>query len=224
MSAIAQTGSVKALTFSALPRFVTSNSATECRVARRPIKWGSMSTGFQRRRQGSTVRRRAAPPDRFQRMKSAENRMQIAMIGLGQMGANMARRFLKAGHSCVVYARQAAAMASRDGEGAVGTASLAELVAKAATPHAICLKNPAVGTSAGIAAHDRDYCLMICGEAATVEDLKPIFASLAPGVGSAERTSGRSGEVVSAGEGFLRCSPHGAGHFLKMATTASNMG
>ena len=73
-----------------------------------------------------------------------------------------------------------------------------------------------VGTSGGIAGLDRGYCLMIGGEAAIVEHLKPIFSALAPGVFSASRTPGRSGEIASAEEGFLHCGPHGAGHFVKM--------
>jgi 6-phosphogluconate dehydrogenase len=73
-----------------------------------------------------------------------------------------------------------------------------------------------VGTSGGVAGQDRGYCLMIGGEPEVVERLKPIFASLAPGIGSAQRTRGRSGDVADAEQGFLHCGPHGAGHFVKM--------
>jgi 6-phosphogluconate dehydrogenase len=73
-----------------------------------------------------------------------------------------------------------------------------------------------VGTSGGVAGQDRGYCLMIGGEAEVVERLQPIFAALAPGVGSAARTRGRSGEVANAEQGFLHCGPSGAGHFVKM--------
>jgi 6-phosphogluconate dehydrogenase len=73
-----------------------------------------------------------------------------------------------------------------------------------------------VGTSGGVAGQDRGYCLMIGGEDDVVERLKPIFAALAPGVSSAPRTRGRSGDVASAEQGFLHCGPSGAGHFVKM--------
>ena len=73
-----------------------------------------------------------------------------------------------------------------------------------------------VGTSGGIAGQDRGYCLMIGGPADVFEHLRPIFASLAPGAGSAARTPGRSGPLANAEQGFLHCGPHGAGHFVKM--------
>ncbi len=73
-----------------------------------------------------------------------------------------------------------------------------------------------VGTSGGVAGQHRGYCLMVGGQPDVVERLKPIFSALAPGVGAAARTPGRSGEVASAEQGFLHCGPHGAGHFVKM--------
>jgi 6-phosphogluconate dehydrogenase len=73
-----------------------------------------------------------------------------------------------------------------------------------------------VGTSGGIAGEERGYCLMIGGEADVVEQLKPVFRSLAPGVDSAPRTRGRDGAATDAEHGFLHCGGHGAGHFVKM--------
>ena len=73
-----------------------------------------------------------------------------------------------------------------------------------------------VGTSGGVAGLDRGSCLMIGGEAAIVQTLRPIFSALAPGVGAAPRTPGRDGDVAGAEEGYLHCGPHGAGHFVKM--------
>src|SRR5258706_1659295 len=73
-----------------------------------------------------------------------------------------------------------------------------------------------VGTSGGVAGQDRGYCLMIGGEPDVVGHLKPVFSALAPGVGSAARSPGRSGAATPAEEGFLHCGPHGAGHFVKM--------
>jgi len=57
---------------------------------------------------------------------------------------------------------------------------------------------------------------MIGGEDDIVERLDPIFATLAPGVETAERTPGRSGEPSRAEQGYLHCGPNGAGHFTKM--------
>jgi len=73
-----------------------------------------------------------------------------------------------------------------------------------------------VGTSGGVAGERRGYCLTIGGDEAIVRHLTPVFSALAPGVGTAARTPGRSGAVVSAEEGFLHCGPSGAGHFVKM--------
>ncbi|HZO06223.1 MAG TPA: decarboxylating 6-phosphogluconate dehydrogenase, partial [Solirubrobacterales bacterium] len=72
------------------------------------------------------------------------------------------------------------------------------------------------GTSGGVFGLERGYCLMIGGPDGAVERLDSIFASLAPGVESAERTPGRSGEVTPAENGYLHCGPNGAGHFVKM--------
>ncbi len=73
-----------------------------------------------------------------------------------------------------------------------------------------------VGTSGGVWGLDRGYCQMIGGEPAVVKRLDPIFAALAPGVGSAPRSPGREGSVASAENGYLHCGPAGGGHFVKM--------
>jgi 6-phosphogluconate dehydrogenase len=73
-----------------------------------------------------------------------------------------------------------------------------------------------VGTSGGVWGAERGFCLMIGGEKDVVDRLGPIFASIAPGVGSAERTPGRTGEPTPAEQGYLHCGPNGAGHFVKM--------
>jgi 6-phosphogluconate dehydrogenase len=69
--------------------------------------------------------------------------MQIGMIGLGRMGANMTRRLIKGGHECVVYNRNPAPTRELEGQGAVGTESLEALVARLATPRALWLMVPA---------------------------------------------------------------------------------
>jgi 6-phosphogluconate dehydrogenase len=72
------------------------------------------------------------------------------------------------------------------------------------------------GTSGGVWGLERGYCLMIGGEDAVVQRLDPIFATLAPGVGTIERTAGRTGPPTTAEQGYLHCGPNGAGHFVKM--------
>ena len=69
--------------------------------------------------------------------------MQLGMIGLGRMGANMVRRLIKKGHNCVVFDRSPKAVEELVKEKATGTASLAELVEKLAEPRAIWLMVPA---------------------------------------------------------------------------------
>ena len=69
--------------------------------------------------------------------------MQLAMIGLGRMGANMVRRLMRGGHACVVYDRSAAAVAAMVAEGATGCTSLADLVSKLTPPRAVWVMVPA---------------------------------------------------------------------------------
>src|ERR1700677_909823 len=69
--------------------------------------------------------------------------MELGMIGLGRMGANMVRRLTKAGHKCVVYDLHADAVQALVKEGAVGTASLEELVGKLQAPRAVWMMVPA---------------------------------------------------------------------------------
>ena len=69
--------------------------------------------------------------------------MQLGMIGLGRMGANMVRRLMAGGHSCVVFDRTPQAVETMVAEGATGSASLAELVERLATPRGICIMLPA---------------------------------------------------------------------------------
>ena len=69
--------------------------------------------------------------------------MQLGMIGLGRMGANMVRRLLKGGHECVVFDMSAQAVAGMVKEKATGAASLGELIQKMAKPRAVWLMVPA---------------------------------------------------------------------------------
>ena len=69
--------------------------------------------------------------------------MQLGMIGLGRMGANMVRRLQKNGHQCVVYDRSADSVKQLTGEGATGSTSLDDFVKKLNKPRAIWLMVPA---------------------------------------------------------------------------------
>jgi 6-phosphogluconate dehydrogenase len=69
--------------------------------------------------------------------------MQIGMIGLGRMGANMVRRLLRDGHECVVNDRNPEAVQGLENEGAIGAASLDAFIAKLKPPRAIWLMIPA---------------------------------------------------------------------------------
>jgi len=69
--------------------------------------------------------------------------MQLGMIGLGRMGANMVRRLLNGGHQCVVFDRSPQAVTELAQEKAVGTSSLADLVKNLEKPRAVWLMVPA---------------------------------------------------------------------------------
>ena len=190
--------------------------------------------------------------------------MQIAMVGLGRMGANMVRRLIKGGHECVVYDRSQDAVSALAKEGATPSTSLEDMCGKMTTPRAVWLMVPAgvvettlndlekhlekgdividggnsyyiddirhskrlkedglkwvdCGTSGGVFGLDRGYCLMIGGDKDAVDYLDPIFKTLAPGIGSIDRTPGREKAAKSTAEdGYLHCGPAGAGHFVKM--------
>jgi len=77
--------------------------------------------------------------------------MQLGMIGLGRMGANMVRRLRSGGHACVVFDRAPSAVRDLAGEGATGASSLADFAAKLATPRAVWLMVPAAAVDATIA-------------------------------------------------------------------------
>jgi 6-phosphogluconate dehydrogenase len=69
--------------------------------------------------------------------------MQLGMIGLGRMGANIVRRLMRAGHNCVVFDRDPAAAEALSGEGAQVAATLLELAQKLAVPRAVWVMVPA---------------------------------------------------------------------------------
>ncbi|OKH43740.1 6-phosphogluconate dehydrogenase (decarboxylating) [Calothrix sp. HK-06] len=190
--------------------------------------------------------------------------MQLGIIGLGRMGANIARRLIRHGHDCVVFNRSPEKVKQLAEEGAKAAYTLDDFVAKLDTPRAIWLMVPAgeptekiidelveklrvgdilidggnsyyiddirrakklnpqgihyvdVGTSGGVWGLERGYCMMIGGSKEAVEHLDPIFKTLAPGIGTTERTPGRTQAISTAEQGYLHCGSNGAGHFVKM--------
>jgi len=77
--------------------------------------------------------------------------MQLGMIGLGRMGANMVRRLSKGGQSCVVFDLNPANVKQMAGEGATGSSSVADFVAKLSAPRAIWMMVPAAAVDSMIA-------------------------------------------------------------------------
>ena len=69
--------------------------------------------------------------------------MQLGMIGLGRMGANMVRRLLDGGHQCVVFDRSPEAVDALAAAGALGVASVPELATRLTKPRAVWLMVPA---------------------------------------------------------------------------------
>src|SRR5215813_8090785 len=72
-----------------------------------------------------------------------EESMQLGMIGLGRMGANMVRRLLRGGHECVVFDMSPKSVEDLVKENAIGASSLAAFVKNLAAPRAIWLMVPA---------------------------------------------------------------------------------
>lgn len=97
--------------------------------------------------------------------------MQLGMIGLGRMGANMVRRHLERGDILID-----------------GTSYYVDDIRRARELAPKGIHYLDVGTSGGVWGLERGYCMMIGGEAAVVRHLDPIFAQLAPGRGDIPRT------------------------------------
>lgn len=190
--------------------------------------------------------------------------MQIGIIGLGRMGANIARRLMQGGHDVVGWDRGPAAIEAVAADGAMAAASIEDMAGKLAAPRVFWVMLPAgepteqavamlgriaasgdividggntfykddirrakalaargvdyvdVGTSGGVWGLERGYCMMIGGREETVRWLDPIFATLAPGLGTIPRTPGREGADDRAERGYVHVGPAGSGHFVKM--------
>jgi 6-phosphogluconate dehydrogenase len=112
--------------------------------------------------------------------------VQLGMIGLGRMGANMVRRLLKGGHQCVVYNNTPEPVAELVKEKAVGTATLAEFVAKLTKPRAVWLMVPAAAvdeTIAGLLPHlERGDILIDGGNSYYIDDIRRAKELSAKGV------------------------------------------
>src|SRR6266581_3417036 len=102
--------------------------------------------------------------------------MQLGMVGLGRMGANMVRRLIRNGHKCVVFDRSPQAVSQLVEEKAAGAASLADLVKNLEKPRAIWLMVPAAvvdETIAGLAPQlDPDDILIDGGNSYYVDDIR----------------------------------------------------
>jgi len=102
--------------------------------------------------------------------------MQLGMIGLGRMGANMVRRLMKAGHECVVWDMNAASVKGLADEGAKGAGSIDDFVAKLSPPRAVWLMVPAgvVDTSIGQLAPklQKDDVLIDGGNSYYIDDIR----------------------------------------------------
>jgi 6-phosphogluconate dehydrogenase len=73
-----------------------------------------------------------------------------------------------------------------------------------------------VGTSGGVWGLERGYCMMIGGPSDIVDHLDPILRTLAPGMGTVERTTERHNRDPRPEQGYMYCGPAGSGHFVKM--------
>jgi 6-phosphogluconate dehydrogenase len=102
--------------------------------------------------------------------------MQLGMIGLGRMGANMVRRLLKAGHHCVVFDVSPKKVAELTAEKALGSSSLADLVGKLTKPRAVWLMVPAAvveKTTADLLPHlEAEDILIDGGNSYYVDDIR----------------------------------------------------
>jgi 6-phosphogluconate dehydrogenase len=188
--------------------------------------------------------------------------MELGIVGMGRMGAGIARRLMKHGHKTVVFDRDAKAVAAV--EGATPAKSLEQLVKQLAAPRAVWVMLPSgkpteetvaalgellsrgdvvidggntffkddvrraktlsgkgidyidCGTSGGVWGLERGFCMMIGGQKASVDRLDPVFAALAPGTGTIEKTKNRDGRDPRVENGYMHVGPPGSGHFVKM--------
>jgi len=130
--------------------------------------------------------------------------MQLGMIGLGRMGANMVRRLMAGGHECVVFDRSPQAVEGLVKEKAVGASSLADFVARLAKPRAIWLMVPAAVVDTSIAdlvpLLDKGDILIDGGNSYYIDDIRRAKALAAKGIHYAD--VGTSGGVWGLERGY----------------------
>ncbi|MGA3204973.1 MAG: phosphogluconate dehydrogenase (NAD(+)-dependent, decarboxylating) [Bryobacteraceae bacterium] len=112
--------------------------------------------------------------------------MQLGMIGLGRMGANMVRRLIRGGHQCVVFDMSAESVAHLAADGATGSASLEDFVAKLQAPRAVWLMVPAAvvdGTLEKLVPHlQKDDVVIDGGNSYYIDDIRRAKALQAQGL------------------------------------------
>ncbi|HXD73410.1 MAG TPA: decarboxylating 6-phosphogluconate dehydrogenase [Vicinamibacterales bacterium] len=171
--------------------------------------------------------------------------MQIGMVGLGRMGANMTRRLIRGGHACVAFDVNPGAAADLAKDGASAATSVEDFVAKLAAPRAIWLMVPAAvvdDTIAALIVHLQPGDMLIDGgNSHYVDDIRRAEALRGKGIHYVD--AGTSGGVwgldrgyclmvggetpvvrhlepifrtLAPPDGYLHCGPSGAGHFVKM--------
>jgi 6-phosphogluconate dehydrogenase len=132
--------------------------------------------------------------------------MQMGMIGLGRMGANMVRRLLRGGHQCVVFDVSPKAAAELAKEGATAASSLADYAAKLAKPRVSWMMVPAAvveQTVNDLAAHfERDDIIVDGGNSYYIDDIRRAEALKARGLHYVD--SGTSGGVWGLERGFCQ--------------------
>ncbi len=172
--------------------------------------------------------------------------MQVGMIGLGRMGMNMARRLIGDGHEVVVYNRTQEKVKQMEGEGAVGSESMEELVQKLSEPRVVWMMLPA-GDVVDEAIKQLSLLLsagdiiveggnsMFKDDIRRAEELKSqgihyLDAGVSGGIwglqiGYCTMVGGDEAdfkhiepllETLAPKDGYLYCGPTGAGHFVKM--------
>ena len=132
--------------------------------------------------------------------------MQMGMVGLGRMGANMVRRLLRGGHECVVFDVSAAAVKQVAKEGAIGTSSLDDFAARLKQPRVAWMMVPAAVVEQTVAdlssRFQRDDIIIDGGNSYYIDDIRRAESLRAKGIHYVD--SGTSGGVWGFERGFCQ--------------------